>query len=111
MFTTIIIKGQEYKLRLRTVDVIQVEKKLGHNLMDMFMGIQDEKLPQLRELLAVVHASMAAYNHGITEAMFYNLYDEYLEEGHTMFDLVPIVLELLQNGGVIPKDSVEEPEK
>ena len=110
MFTIITINGQEYKLRLRTIDVIQLEKKLGHNLMDMFMGIQDEKLPQLRELLAVVHASMAAYNHGISEVMFYNLYDSYIEEGHTMFDLVPIVLELLQNGGVIPKE-VEEVEE
>ena len=26
MFTTIIIKGQEYKLKLRTVDVVQLEK-------------------------------------------------------------------------------------
>ncbi len=109
MFTTIIINGQEYKLRLRTVDVIQVEKRLGHNLMDMFMGIQDEKLPQLRELLTIVHASMLAYNHGITEAKLYELYDQWIEEGHTMFDLVPIVLELLQNGGVIPKDVQEEP--
>lgn len=108
MFTTITIKGQEYKLRLRTVDVIQVERRLGHNLMDMFMGIQDEKLPQLGELLAVVHAAMAAYNHGITESKFYELYDAYIEEGHTMFDLVPLVLELLQNGGVIPKDQIEE---
>ena len=108
MFTTIIIKGEEYKLRLRTVDVIQVERRLGHNLMDMFMGIQDEKLPQLGELLAVVHAAMAAYNHGISESKFYELYDAYIEEGHTMFDLVPIVLELLQNGGVIPKDQIEE---
>ena len=103
MFTTIIIKGEEYKLRLRTVDVIQVERKIGHNLMDMFMGIQEEKLPKLGDLLAVIHASMAAYNHGITEAKLFELYDAYIEEGHSMFDLVPLVLELLQNGGVIPK--------
>ena len=105
MFTIIEIKGQEYKLRLRTVDIVQVEKKLGHSLMDVFMGMQDDRIPQLRELLAILHASMAAYNHGITEAKFYDLYDAYIEEGHTMFDLIPLVLELLQNGGIIPKDA------
>lgn len=110
MFTTIIIKGQEYKLKLRTVDVVQLEKKLGHSLMDVFMGMQDEKIPQLRELLAIMHASMAAFNHGINEAKFYELYDSYIEEGHNMFDLIPIILELLQNGGIIPKDvAPEEP--
>lgn len=108
MFTTIIIKGQEYKLKLRTIDVVQLEKRLGHSLMDVFMGMQDEKIPQLRELLAIVHASMAAFNHGINEAKFYELYDSYVEEGHNMFDLIPIVLELLQNGGIIPKEQPVE---
>ena len=61
--------------------------------MDVFMGMQDEKIPQLGELLAILHASMAAYNHGITEAKFYDLYDEYIEDGHNMFDLIPIILE------------------
>ena len=107
MFTIIEIKGQEYKLRLRTVDVVQLEKKLGHSLMDVFMGMQDEKIPQLRELLAILHASMAAYNHGITEAKFYELYDAYIEDGHNMFDIIPIILELMQNGGIIPKDDVQ----
>lgn len=104
MYTVIEIKGKEYKLKLRTVDVVKVEKKLGHSLMDVFMGMQDEKIPQLGELLAILHASMAAYNHGINEMAFYSLYDEYIEDGHNMFDLIPIILELLQNGGIIPKD-------
>ena len=76
--------------------------------MDMFMGMQNDKIPQLGELLAVLHAAMSAYNHGITENAFYDLYDAYVHEGHNMFDLIPIVLELMQNGGIIPKD-VEEP--
>ena len=108
MFTIIEIRGKEYKLKLRTVDIVRLEKKLGHSLMDMFMGMQDDRIPQLGELLAIVHASMAAYNHGITENAFYDLYDAYVDEGHNMFDLIPIVLELMQNGGIIPKD-VEEP--
>lgn len=108
MFTIIEIRGKEYKLKLRTVDVVRLEKKLGHSLMDMFMGMQNDKIPQLGELLAVVHAAMGAYNHGITENAFYDLYDAYVDEGHNMFDLIPIVLELMQNGGIIPKD-VEEP--
>lgn len=111
MFTIITINGQEYKLRLRTMDVVQLEKKLGHNLMDMFMGIQDEKLPQLKDMLAVLHGSMAAYNHGITEFRLYELYDQWLEEGHSMFDLVPIIMELMQNGGVIPRDVADPVEE
>ena len=106
MFTIIEIRGKEYKLKLRTVDIVRLEKKLGHSLMDMFMGMQDDRIPQLGELLAIVHASMAAYNHGITENAFYDLYDAYVDEGHSMFDLIPIVLELMQNSGIIPKDEV-----
>ena len=102
MFTEITIKGEVYKLRLRTVDVIQLEKRLNKNLMDMFMSIQNDKLPQLRDMLIVLHGAMAAYNHGITESKFYELYDEWLEEGHSMFELVPIVMELMQKGGLVP---------
>lgn len=102
MFTELEINGQVYKLRLRTIDIVQLEKKLGHNLMDMFMAIQQDKLPQLREMLAVLQASMNAYNHGMNEAKLYELYDQYIAEGHTMFDLVPLVLELMQKGGIIP---------
>ena len=102
MFTEIEINGQVYKLRLRTIDIVQVEKRLGHNLMDMFMEIESNKLPQLREMLIVLHGAMNTYNHGVKEQQLYELYDQWLEEGHTMFDLVPIVLELLQKGGIIP---------
>lgn len=108
MFKEIEINGQVYKLRLRTIDVVQIEKKLGHNLMDMFMEVEKGKLPQLREMLIILHGAMNAYNHGINEAKLYELYDQYIAEGHTMFDLVPLVLELLQNGGIIPNIENQE---
>lgn len=111
MFTELQINGKVYKLRLRTMDVVQLEKKLDHNIMDMFMGINNDKLPQLREILAVLQAALNAYHHGMKEREVYELYDEYLADGHTMFDLIPVVVELMQNGGIIPKDQVEEKEE
>lgn len=111
MFTELEINGKVYKLRLRTIDVIQLEKKIDHNIMDMFMALQNDKLPQLRELLGVLQVSLNAYHHGMKERDVYGIYDEYLADGHTMFDLIPVVIELMQNSGIIPKDAVEEVEE
>ena len=111
MYTVLEIAGKEYKLRLRTMDVIQLEKRIGHNIMDMVMDLQKDKLPQLNEMLAIIHAAMGQFNHGMKERDVYNLYDEFIADGNNMFDLVPIVIELMQSSGIIPREEEVEAEQ
>lgn len=110
MYTVLEVAGKEYKLNLRTIDIIQLEKKLGHNIMDMFMDLQKDKLPKLNEMLAVIHAAMAQFNHGVKERDVYNIYDEYIADGHNMFELVSVISELMQNSGIIPKEEQQQEE-
>jgi hypothetical protein len=37
----------------------------------------------------------------------YDLYDEYVADGHTLFDLVPVFIEVFQESGYLGKDNAK----
>lgn len=111
MYTIFEVAGKEYKLRLRIMDIVQLERKIGHNVMDMIMALQDGKLPLLCDMVDIIHASMAQFNHGVRERDVYDLVETYLAEGHNMFELLPIVIEVLQNSGLLPKEEAPAEEE
>lgn len=111
MYTIFTVAGKEYKLRLRIMDIIQLEKKIGHNVMDMIMELQDGKLPLLSDMIAIIHAAMGQFNHGVRERDVYDIVEDYLAEGHNMFELLPVVIEILQNSGIVPKEEVQSEEE
>lgn len=69
----------------------------------MFTGVQGGELPTVSEIIAVLHASLQALEHGYTEEAVCDLYDEYIDEGHNLSDIVPVVIEVFQVSGLIGK--------
>ena len=113
MYTELIINGEIYKLKLNTRASVQLEKSLGYNPITMLMDIDSGKMPKLMDVLLILQACLQTYHHGYTLDKTMDLFDKYVEDGNSMFDLIPLFIEVFQQSGYITKggDSGEEAEK
>jgi hypothetical protein len=95
-----------YKLRLNTRNIVLLEKQLGCNPLSIFGN--GETVPTVTVMVAVLHASLQQYNHGISLNDAYDIFDEYLDEGHSSVDFLPVILDIYKASGIIPKDNKNE---
>ena len=93
--------GKEYKLRLNTRNIVSLEKALGMNPLAIFGN--GETMPTITTLVAILHASLQQYQHNITLDDAYDIFDNYLADGNTMTDFIPVVLDLYRVSGLIRK--------
>lgn len=100
------VGNKTYKLRLSTRNIVLLEKQLGCNPLSIFGN--GETVPTITVMVAVLHASLQQYNHGITMNDAYDIFDDYLAEGHTSVDFLPVIIEIYKASGIIPRDSKEE---
>lgn len=105
MYTEIIIGGVAYKLRLTTRASIAIEKALGFNPMNIFIAMEDGSMPKLGDMITILHGMLQPLNHGISLDKAYDLFDTYVAEGNSMFDLVNIFSEVFQESGYMPKST------
>lgn len=99
MFYTWTIGNKELKLKLNTQSLIMLEKKIGCNPLDIFMAVEEGKLPTITVMAEILHASLQAMEHGYNLMMVYNLLDEYFAEGGTIVELMPIIIEIFKVSG------------
>lgn len=108
MFTELEINGEVYKLRLTTRGCVALEKALGLNPLQLFIDIDDGKLPKLSDIVVMLQVMLQQLNHGITLDKAYDLFDAYLADGHNMFDIIPVFIEVFQNAGFINSNEDKE---
>lgn len=94
--------NKDYKLRLNTRAVIALEKQLGCNPLAIFGD--GSTMPTITTMVQVLHASMTQLNHGITLNDAYDIFDEYLADGHTMTDFLPTMIDIYKASGLIKSD-------
>ena len=99
--------NKTYKLRLNTRNIVLLEKQLGCNPLNIF-GASYDTVPTITVMVTILHASLQQYNHGISLNDAYDIFDEYLEEGHATTDFIPVIMEIYKASGIIPKDVKEE---
>lgn len=105
------VGNKTYKLRLNTRGIVTLEKNIGCNPIAIFgTNPAEPKIPTVSAMAAILHASLQQYNHGITLNDAYDIFDEYLEEGHASTDFIPTIMEIYKASGIMPKDSKEEQE-
>ena len=109
LYTTFTVKDRDYKLSFNFQACVDLEKKLGTNPVNIFMAMagNDIKLPSLSDLITVLHFSLQALEHGISMDKTYEIYDAFIEEGHSMTDLIPVIIDVYKVSGLIPEE-VEE---
>lgn len=106
LFTNFTIGEKEYKARLTTKALIQLERKLGRNPINVLaeVGQNGDIMPKMEPMFDILHASLQAYEHGITLDDVYDMYDAWLEEGKTAVDLITLIVKICQDSGLIPKE-------
>ena len=109
LFYTFTIGNKDYKARLSAKNCVELEKKLGTNPLNVFMKIaQTQELPDIESLVLILHASLQKFQSNISLEKTYDIYDEFIDEGKTMIDLIPILLEIFKVSGLIPEETDEE---
>ena len=113
LYETITIGGKDYKARLTARALVDLEKKLGTSPINVFieMGQKEGFMPELETLILVFHASLQAMEHGITLEKAYDLYDEMVDEGKGIVELLNFIVDVFQSSGLLPKGNVEEDAK
>ena len=100
------VGDKELKLRLDSRSCVTLERKLGKSPLSIFMDAKDS-LPKLEELILILHSSLQKYNKGYTEDKTYDLYDEYVEEGNTFTDFIPVIMEIFKVSGFFKDEEVK----
>lgn len=98
--------NNDYKLRLATRNVVGLEKAIGCNPLSIF-GAGD-KIPPVTQMVTILWYSMQKYHHGITLEKAYDIFDEYLEDGKSMTDFIPVIIEIFKVSGLMHNDSQKE---
>lgn len=93
-----------YKLRLNTRGLIALEKDLGYNPIQIF-GMGDTPVtPSVEDMLKVFKASLQPY-HSATDEEAYDIFDSWLEDGHTTTEFIGIIVEIYKVSGLVKNNS------
>lgn len=104
LYYTLKIKDKEYKCKLATKNLVNLEHRLGGNPLNVLTSISESNLPKLEPLLIILHESLQNLEHGISMDDIYDIYDNFIEDGHNMLELMPIIVEIFKVSGLLPKD-------
>ena len=74
----------QYKLKLKTSSIIQLEEKYKTSLINLIQV--GENLPPLNIMLDITHSAMKDWNNGIKLKDVYELFDTYCDEGGSQLD-------------------------
>lgn len=96
------LNGKEIKMRLTSQDCVEIEKNKGVRLLDF---IQDYAITTIVTLLKYMRRGAGE---NFTENMAYSFYDELIDEGYTMSDILDkIIYETLVVSGVISAEDLK----
>lgn len=98
--------NKDYKLRLSIRSTVALEKQLGVNPLMIFND--GDTIPTITTMVNILHAALQQYNHGISLNDAYNIFEEWLNDGNTVVDFLPIIIEVYKVSGIIKQDEATE---
>lgn len=104
-YTVLTVGNKELKLRLNARGIVALEQKLGKSPLAIFTKIEQGDLPTLEEMVIILQASLQALEHGYTLDATYDLVDEFIADGKSTIELMPVIIEVYQVSGIIPKEA------
>lgn len=97
------VGGKDYKLKLTTATICQLEDKFKTNLLNLLSSYGG--LPPLAVMLTVIQGAMKPWEHGIKYTDVQRLFDKYCEEGGTQLTLMTdILMEIYKVSGFFSVD-------
>ena len=104
--------GNEYRMVLTTRAMVELEKKIGCNPIDILLRAQDgTTLPKVSDMIAILWSGLLKFNHGIKLEDCYDIFDNYLADGNSATDFISVILEVYKVSGLIKENKKEETEK
>lgn len=98
------VGGKEYRLKLTTAMICQLENKYKKNLLNCI-----NEMPPLSTMLTIVQGAMQKYHHGISYSKVQDIYDEYTDEGGNQTDFfTDVVIEVLTVSGFFTDSQTED---
>ncbi len=107
------VNKEEHKMKLTTLAITRLEERMGGNLLTVLNGDgNNQGMPRLGTMLQIVCEGLKTYDKDITLEKTYNLFDEYVEEGHcqTEFAYGPFI-DLYTVSGFFPEKNKSEVKK
>ena len=102
--------GNEYRMVLTTRAMVELEKKIGCNPIDILLRAQDgTTLPKVSDMIAILWSGLLKFNHGIKLDYFYYIFYIYLSDGHATTDFLGVMMELFQVSGIVAKEDASNP--
>ena len=100
--------GTEYKLKLKTATVGQLEEKLGRSLIAVF---GTDGMPPLSVMLTIVHGAMKDWNSNIKRSDVDDLFDQYLDEGGSQLEFfATIFMDIYKVSGFFTTKQIQDME-
>ena len=94
--------NKTYKLRLNVRNTINLEKQLGCNPIAIFG--KGDTIPSVTSMVYVLYASLQQYEHGITLDDAFDIFDAWLNEGHTVTDFLTVIVDIYRASGIIKNE-------
>ena len=99
-FYTLSVGGEEYKLRLTAGAIMSIEKKLGKSIFKALENIQDN---MVETIVVVLWGAMQPLNANVTVEKATELFDQYVDDGHTIEELMQEINRLFEVSGFFKK--------
>lgn len=106
MYVDFTAGNKNYKLRLNTRNTVALEKQLGCNPLSIFGD--GDTLPTVTTMVNILFFSLQQYNHGISLNDAYDIFDDYLADGNSATDFIPVILEVYKVSGLIKEGTAEK---
>ena len=95
----------EYKLKLTTSAITTLESQLDKPLMD---AVLDNGIPEQSVIVALLQGAMQKFQHGLKSTDISYIIDDYIDEGHTLMDLLKeVIYPLMYDAGFFTKAMLE----
>lgn len=99
-FYTMTIGGEEYRMRLTAGAIMSIEKKLGKPLFKALETIQDNLIETVTTIL---WGALQPLNANISYDSVLGLYDQYIDDGRSVEDLMQEINGLFEASGFFKK--------
>jgi len=99
-FYTLTVGGEEYKLRLTASAIMAIEKKLGKSLFSALESIQDNAI---ETIITIIWGAMQPLNANFPFDKAAGLFDQYIDDGNSIEDLMNEINGLFETSGFFSK--------
>lgn len=99
-FHTLTVGENEYKLRLTASAIMSIEKKLGKPLFSALENIQEN---MIETIIAILWGALQPLNANMSVEKATALFDDYIDEGHSIEELMQEINTLFESSGFFRK--------